>query len=72
MTARDTTVSGTRLDPAARRRAERRADRQAARNRLRRVRLSCHGWVRDPAARVGEWVWCDSCADWRRVAAVAE
>jgi hypothetical protein len=41
-------------------------------NPLRRVRLDCHGWVRDAVAKVSDWIWCGDCADHRRVAEVAE
>jgi hypothetical protein len=41
-------------------------------NPLRRVSIDCHGWVRDALAATGEWVWCESCSDWRRVATVVE
>lgn len=60
------------LTAADRRRAQRRLDRARARNPLRRVRLACHGWVRDTSAVVGDWVWCEQCADVRKVAEVAE
>ncbi|MFL6075402.1 MAG: hypothetical protein ACJ73S_18585 [Mycobacteriales bacterium] len=40
---------------------------------LRRVLLACeHGWARDPVARRGEWIWCEGCADFRRVTDTAE
>jgi hypothetical protein len=40
---------------------------------LRRVELGCgHGWVREPMATAGTWVWCDGCADWARVQRVVE
>ncbi|KWX09865.1 hypothetical protein TR74_07045, partial [Carbonactinospora thermoautotrophica] len=35
---------------------------------LRRVLRACgHGWIREGYARVGEWIWCDECADFARV-----
>ena len=55
------------LTPADRRRAERRIARQVAKNPLRRVRIDCCGWIRDPLAVVGDWVWCDTHADQARV-----
>jgi hypothetical protein len=41
-------------------------------NPLRRVSIDCHGWVRDALAQLNEWVWCESCGDWRRVTSVVE
>ena len=55
------------LTAADRRRAERRIARQVAKNPLRRVRIDCCGWVRDPLAVVGDWVWCETHADQARV-----
>ena len=74
MTARSITrtTSTRQLTAAATSRARHRLDRQTARNPLRRVRTDCHGWVRDASAAVGDWVWCTSCADWRRVTELAE
>jgi hypothetical protein len=60
------------LTPQERRSALRRARQRAGAQRLRRVRLACHGWTRDPDARVGDWLWCPDCADLRRVSEVAE
>lgn len=60
------------LSAADIRRAERKLARTQAKNPLRRVFLTCHGWVRDPLAQVGDWLWCDECADNRRVTEVAE
>jgi hypothetical protein len=60
------------LTPAQRRQALRRLERAAQRNPLRRVRLECHGWVRDASAVVGDRVWCEACADFARAVELAE
>ena len=60
------------LTPQQRRRAQRRLARAAQANPLRRVRLECHGWVRDPSAVVGDHIWCDQCADFARAVELAE
>jgi hypothetical protein len=60
------------LTPAQIREAQRRLEKSARENPLRRVRLACHGPVRDPSARLGDRVWCDSCADFAVVVSVAE
>jgi hypothetical protein len=60
------------LTPAERRTAERRMARAAKDNPLRRVRLACHGPVRDSTAVVGDWIWCDRCADVARVESLTE
>jgi hypothetical protein len=60
------------LTPHERRRAARRLARAQEANPLRRVRLACHGWVRDPSARVGDLLWCDECADFARAVELAE
>lgn len=43
-------------------------------NPLRRVRLDCHGWIRDATAEVGQWLFCEhaECGELRRVIEVAE
>lgn len=61
-----------RLSAEQRREAARKIRARQAENRLRRVRLACHGWVRDAVANEGDWVWCEGCADLRRVDEVAE
>lgn len=68
------TTRSRRLERGAARQAQRRLDRQLARNPLRRAMLTCHGWVRDPSATVGDWLWCAhaDCGQWRRVVDVAE
>jgi hypothetical protein len=60
------------LDPAQRKKAIEKAKKIANENRLRRVKLACHGWVRDPMAVVGDWIWCEECSDTRRVSQVVE
>lgn len=60
------------LNQAQRREAIRRAKEIARSNPLRRVRITCHGWVRDPMAVVGDWLWCETCADSSRVIEVVE
>jgi len=60
------------LTPAQRRAAERKLAQVAEQNPLRRVRLACHGPVRDSAAVVGDWIWCDRCADVARVESLTE
>lgn len=66
-------ASGGRLLTAAERRtAERRMAKALKDNPLRRVRLACHGPVRDSTAVVGDWIWCDECADVARVNSVTE
>lgn len=61
-----------RLSPADTRRAARRTERIVSRNPLRRARLGCCGWLRDPVAKPGDHVWCEHCRDWVRVLEVAE
>jgi hypothetical protein len=62
-----------RLTDAQRRQAARELAKATARNPLRRVRLSCrHLWIRDPVAVLHDWMWCDRCADNRRVTEVVE
>ena len=42
-------------------------------NPLRRVQSKCrHGWVRDPQAKIGDWLWCSTCDDLSRVIEVVE
>jgi hypothetical protein len=66
-------ATGTRqLTAAERRTAERRMARALKDNPLRRVRLACHGPVRDSTAVVGDWIWCEQCADVARVDSVTE
>jgi len=67
-------TEGVRLTERQRQAAQRRLRRQQQRNPLRRVRLDCHGWVRDPSAVVGDWLFCEhaDCMDIRRVVDVAE
>ena len=60
------------LADSERRRAARKIAKAQQRNPLRRVRLSCCGWVRDPIAAVGDWLWCDKHEDKARVVEVAE
>lgn len=66
------TVSRTRVPSERKIPAGRTGKPVRATSRLRRVQLACHGWVRDPAASKGEWIWCEACSDWARVSAVAE
>lgn len=66
-------ASGARhLTAAERRVAERKVAKALKDNPLRRVRLACHGPVRDSTAIVGDWIWCDKCADVARVDSVTE
>lgn len=66
-------ASGARsLTAAERRTAERRMAKARKDNPLRRVRLACHGPVRDSTAVVGDWIWCEECADVARVNSVTE
>ena len=62
------------LTEQQRRAAARKLRRRTAANPLRRVLLTCHGWVRDPSAVVGDWLFCEhaDCGDLRRVIEVAE
>jgi hypothetical protein len=60
------------LTPAQRREAERRMAKALKANPLRRVRLACHGPVRDGTAVVGDWIWCEQCADVARVESITE
>ena len=60
------------LTPAQRVAAARRVAKVASSNPLRRVYLDCHGWVRDSSAVVGDWLWCDKCADLRQVSQLKE
>ena len=65
--------SGTRqLTAAERRTARRRMAKAFQDNPLRRVRLACHGPVRDSTAVVGDWIWCDQCGDVARVESLTE
>ena len=66
------TSATRRLTAAQRRRAERTMAQAAKNNPLRRVRLACHGPVRDSTAVVGDWIWCDKCGDVARVTSVTE
>jgi hypothetical protein len=61
-----------RLTAAERRTAERKMARAFKVNPLRRVRLACHGPVRDSTAVVGDWIWCEECADVARVDSITE
>jgi hypothetical protein len=60
------------LTEAQRREAARRIAKAARENPLRRVRLACHGPVRDSTAVVGDWIWCDQCGDVARVDSLTE
>ena len=60
------------LTPAQRRAAERKMAQALKANPLRRVRLACHGPVRDSTAVVGDWIWCEQCADVARVDSLTE
>ena len=65
--------SAPRQLTAAQRRAGARKMAKALKdNPLRRVRLACHGPVRDSTAVVGDWIWCDECADVARVESITE
>jgi len=66
------TTGGAVLNDGQRRAAARKVARVAATNPLRRVRLDCHGWVRDSSAVAGDWLWCDACADLRKVLELKE
>lgn len=57
----------TRLTPEQRRQALRLLAKAAQSNPLRRVRLDCHGWVRDASAVKDDWIWCEKCEDHRKV-----
>jgi hypothetical protein len=65
-------AGGASLSAAQRRRALAKVAKVASSNPLRRVRLACHGWVRDSSAVVGDWLWCEGCADLRQVAELKE
>lgn len=67
-----TTADARRLTVEQRRTGERRLARATRRNPLRRVRLACCGWRRDPTAVVGDVLWCERCADVRQVVELAE
>jgi len=60
------------LSPAQRRAAARKVAKVASSNPLRRVKLDCHGWVRDSSAVVGDWLWCDKCQDLRQALELKE
>lgn len=60
------------LSAAQRRAGTRKLARAARSNPLRTVRLSCHGPVRDAVAIVGDWIWCETCADLAPVVSVRE
>ena len=55
-----------------RRKGERKLAKAFRANPLRVVRLPCHGPIRDPGARVGDWIWCEKCQDLARVESVSE
>lgn len=69
---RHDTPNNRPLTASQRRSALRKIDKLTAQNPLRRVRTHCCGWVRDPLAQVGDWVWCDTHSDTTRVIEVAE
>lgn len=60
------------LTAAQRREAARKIAKALKDNPLRRVRLACHGPVRDGTAVVGDWIWCEQCADVARVESITE
>ncbi len=64
--------SARQLSATERRAAERKMAKALKDNPLRRVRLACHGPVRDSTAVVGDWIWCDKCADMARVDSITE
>lgn len=65
-------AAGRQLDERELARARAAALRKIEQNPLRRVELRCHGWVRDALAQKNDWIWCEECADHRRVVAVEE
>jgi hypothetical protein len=65
-------AGGANLSAAQRRKAQAKVAKVASSNPLRRVRLDCHGWVRDSSAVAGDWLWCEGCADLRQVAELKE
>lgn len=65
-------TASTELTDAQRAAANRRIRSATKSNPLRRVLLECHGWVRDPLAAKGDFVWCGECADWAKAVDVAE
>lgn len=65
-------MSKEQLDRAQRKKAIEKSKAITRANRLRRVKLSCHGWIRDAMAVEGDWIWCDACSDMRRVNQIAE
>ena len=65
-------AGGANLSAAQRRKALRKVAKVASSNPLRRVRLNCHGWVRDSSAVVGDWLWCEKCSDLRYVVELKE
>jgi hypothetical protein len=62
----------SQLTDAERRAGRRKLAKALKANPLRRVRLACHGPVRDATAVVGDWIWCEKCADLARVESVTE
>lgn len=60
------------LTASDRRQARRQLAKAQRQNPLRRVRITCCGWVRDPIAQVGDWLWCEKHKDKYRVGEVAE
>lgn len=68
-----TTTEAPTLTPTQRQAAQRRIAAARRHNPLRRVHLACGcPAIRDPLARTGDWLWCETCADHRRVVDVVE